>query len=414
MSTDITITRAPARIIDGALHLDGFQERDPEVVNLVVASEDAETAVHRVMQVGARALGLAQTTIDTALVETSFHGMSREFEGRLEQTVAQIGKVTQNLLDEESGTLPKALKGFAEQLDALLGKTFDPDSKKSVLALFETLLGEAAKSQVDAVRRVVDPDDEHSPLGRHRAEIVKTVKDLEEKLGKAVADVSEKIAVQKAQADLIEKSSGKGFTFEEFVHTAVSRVAVAHADIAERVGRTTGATGTQAGDEVVTLCLDDTRGAAARYVLELKDRKLGLNATYGELDRAMANREATVGLAVFSREGHSPVPGPFQFWDNYGIVVLDKDTMDDGALKLACLWARMTVRRQLSDETTEVDFDRVAALIEEGRRALDRISAIRRYHSSARKCIDQASGQAGDMTAELATVLDQIAAEISR
>jgi len=414
MSTDITITRAPARIIDGALHLDGFQERDPEVVNLVVASEDAETAVHRVMQVGARALGLAQTTLDTALVETSFDGMSREFEGRLDQTVEQISKVAQNLLDEESGTLPKALKAFAEELDALLGKTFDPDSKKSVLALFETLLGEAAKRQVDAVRRVVDPDDEDSPLGRHRAEIVKTVKELEEKLGKAVADVSEKIAVQKAQADLIEKSSGKGFTFEEFVHTAVSRVAVAHADIAERVGRTTGATGTQAGDEVVTLCLDDTRGAAVRYVLELKDRKLGLNATYGELDRAMANREATVGLAVFSREGHAPVPGPFQFWDNYGIVVLDKDTMDDGALKLACLWARMTVRRQLSDETTEVDFDRVAALIEEGRRAMDRISAIRRYHSSARKCIDQASGQAGDMTAELATVLDQIAAEISR
>jgi hypothetical protein len=94
--------------------------------------------------------------------------------------------------------------------------------------------------------------------------------------------------------------------------------------------------------------------------------------------------------------------------------VLDKDTMDDGALRLACLWARMMVRRHLSDETTEVDFDRVAALIEDGRRALDRITAIRRYHSSARKCIDQASGQAGDMTTELGTVLDQIAAEISR
>lgn len=43
-----------------------------------------------------------------------------------------------------------------------------------------------------------------------------------------------------------------------------------------------------------------------------------------------------------------------------------------------------------------------------------RITAIRRYRSSARKCIDQASGQAGDMTTELATVLDQIAAEIRR
>ena len=38
-------------------------------------------------------------------------------------------------------------------------------------------------------------------------------------------------------------------------------------------------------------------------------------------------------------------------------MVLDKDTMDGGPLKLTCLWARMMVRRQLSDETTEVDFD---------------------------------------------------------
>lgn len=149
-------------------------------------------------------------------------------------------------------------------------------------------------------------------------------------------------------------------------------------------------------------------------MLELKDRKLGLNATFEELDRAMANREAGVGLAVFSRQEHAPVPGPFHFWGSYEIVVLDKDLVDDGALRLACLWARMTVRRQLSDETSDVDFDRIAALIDEERRALDRISSIRRYHTQARKSIDQASGQAGEMTAEVEAVLDQISGELNR
>lgn len=294
-----------------------------------------------------------------------------------------------------------------------MGKTFDPDSKKSVLAAFERIFNEAAQRQLDALRRVVDPDDVDSPLGRHRTEIVKTIKDAEEKLAKAMFEISEKIAVHKAQAELLEKTaSSKGFTFEELVHKTVSRVASAHADIAEHVGRSSGATGSQVGDEVVTLCLDDTRGATARYVLELKDRKLGLNATFEELDRAMANRDAGVAVAVFSREQHAPVPGPFQFWGNYAIVVLDKELVDDGALRLARLWARMMVRLHLSDEATDVDFDRVGGLIDDGRRALDRVSTVRRYHTSARNSIEQATGQVANLATEIDAVLEAIAVAI--
>jgi hypothetical protein len=282
-----------------------------------------------------------------------------------------------------------------------------------VLAAFDRIFTEAGQRQLDAMRRIIDPDDAHSPLGRHRAEIIKRVKESEETLTRALNDISERIAVKTAQAELLEKTTGKGFSYEELVHSTISRVAAAHADVAERVGHQTGATGSRAGDEVVTLCLDDTRGATARYVLELKDRKLGKNATFEELERAMANRESGVGIAVFSREEHSPVAGPFQFWGNYAIVVLDKDVVDDGALRLACLWARMTVRRQLADPTSDVDFDRITALIDEGRRSLDRLATVRRYHSSARKSIEQASGQVGDMASELEAVLATIAKAIS-
>jgi hypothetical protein len=92
--------------------------------------------------------------------------------------------------------------------------------------------------------------------------------------------------------------------------------------------------------------------------------------------------------------------------------VLDKDRVDDGPLRLACLWARMTVRRQLADDSTDVDFERISALIEEGRRGLDRLATVRRDHSSARKSIEQAAGQVGDMASELEAVLDAIAKAI--
>jgi hypothetical protein len=414
MPKQITIKRAPARIVDGVLHLDGFEERDPEVVNFVAASDDAESAVHRIQQVGARALGLAQTSIDTNVVKTEFDEMSRDFDGKLGETVEQISKVSSALLNEETGELACALKQFTGELDALLDETFDEDSKKSVLAKFDHILDDAAKRQVDAVKRVVDPDDPDSPLGRHRREIVKAVKEIGETLSKAVAEVSEKIAVTKVQMEMSEKTASKGFGFEDIVHDSVSRVATSHGDLAERVSTLPGATGTKAGDEVVTLCLDDTLGATARYALELKDRKLGQKATFEELDRAMANREALVGIAVFSRQLHAPTGTSFAYWGNYAIVVLDKESLDDGGLRLACLWARWTVRRQLSDDGGEVSLDRVACLIDDARRALDRVTTVRRCHTSATKRISEATIQVDEMAAEVDSALDAIAAEIAR
>lgn len=414
MPKQITITKASARIEDGVLRLDGFEERDPEVVNFVAASDDAESAVHRIQQVGARALGLAQTSIDANVVKAEFDGMSRDFDGKLDATLDQIAEVASSLLDEESGDLACAFRQFASQLDELLGETFDEDSKKSALAKLERILENAARQQVEAVKRVVDPDEPDSPLGRHREEIVKAIKDVGQNLSKAVADVSEKIAVTKVQSEMMEKTAAKGFAFEEVVHEAVSRVAAPHGDLAELVGTTSGAAGTKAGDEVVTLCLDDTRGASARYTLELKDRKLGQKATFAELDRAVANREATVGIAVFSRQDYAPAPTSFSYWGNYAVVVFDKETLDDAPLRLACLWARWMVRRQLTEGEDDVSLDRVADLIDEGRRALDRITTVRRCHTTAVKRIREATGQVDEMADELAGVLDAIASEITR
>jgi hypothetical protein len=406
------INTAPAYVVEGILHLDGFEERDPEVVNFVAGSEHAESAAHRALQVGARALGLANTTIDANLVEAAFHGMSRDFDGRLGDAVEQIAMLTANLLDEESGELTRAMKRFAGELDELLGDTFDENSKRSALGKLDRILNEAARSQVQEVRKVVDPDNPDSPLGRHRAEIVKVVRDVEDKLTKAVGDVSEKIAVGKAQGELLEKTSSKGFAFEAAVHESVARIAEAHGDLAEQVGSATGAAGSRAGDEVVTLSLEDTRGVSARYVLEQKDRKLGLKATFEELDRAMANREATVGIAVFSRAEQAPTASPFAFWGNYAIAVLDKDTLDDGPVRLACLWARWMVRRALADDGSDISLDRVAGLIDEARRSMDRVSTIRRCHTSAAKRITEATGQVDEMRVEIEAVLDAIASEI--
>ena len=130
-------------------------------------------------------------------------------------------------------------------------------------------------------------------------------------------------------------TTGKGFTFEDVVHECTNRIAGAHGDLAEKTGTTTGSSGTQKGDEVVTISRDDSQGLEAHFVMEAKAKKLGMRAVVDELDAAMANREALAGIAVFSTQAQAPTSVPFQYTDTRAIVVLDKDGLDDSALRLA-------------------------------------------------------------------------------
>ena len=67
--TDRTIT---AYLRGAELVLEDFVERDPDVVAFVRETDDAELAVHRCLEMGARALRLAGATLDTQLVEHRF------------------------------------------------------------------------------------------------------------------------------------------------------------------------------------------------------------------------------------------------------------------------------------------------------------------------------------------------------
>jgi hypothetical protein len=281
-----------------------------------------------------------------------------------------------------------------------------------VIGKIEAVLNSAREAQVDAFKKVIDPTDEASPLGRYNAQLTKVVKDEVSSLRTAVNEVSEKIAVRSAEAELLEKTTIKGASFEELVHGVVSGLAAAHGDIAEETGGKSGATGGKVGDEVVTINTEDTRGAAARYTLECKDRKRGLDGILDELDEALKNREACAAIAVFSCEAYSPCATPFAYFGNRAIVVLDKNEPDDRALRLALMWARWVTRRQLAEASETVDVDQIERIVGDASRALDRVATIRRCHSSARNKIDEAGKQVTDLAGDVENALERVREEL--
>jgi hypothetical protein len=406
---------AQVEIHDGVLVVRELEEHDPEVVRTVEEADDPVEATRQCLRIGARAVRAANVSVDSDLIERRFDVMTDRFDERVEEAVEQIAGVTTNLLDQDTGVLPAALQAHRSELETLLGATFDPDSTKSVIAVLQRVLGDAHKAQTDAIRRLVTVDGDDSPLSMLQRHIARDFKDQLSDVRKDVHELSEKIAVNAAVAPVYELTTGKGFTFEDLVDASVNRIAAQHGDLAERVGRASGTAGTQKGDEVVTLSRDDTHGIEGRFVLEAKSGKLNMRKTMEELDAALENRDASAAVAVFASQACAPTSVAFHYCDNKAIVVLDKEELDDSALRLAYMWARWMVRRELSvSETDELNLARIAALIEDARRAIERGSTIKACHSKARRSIEQAGEQVAAMVGEVETALDQLAAELAK
>ncbi|MDP9280021.1 MAG: hypothetical protein M3P00_11440 [Gemmatimonadota bacterium] len=415
MATVLPITQsdgAPTARIEGdALVLDGFHEHDAQVVALAENAENIDALVHDCLAVGARALTAAQATTDVAVVEKAFGDMTDSFSRGLEEFSEEFAAKTKELLDEEQGALPRSLGEFKSEIEELLDGTFDPESKVSALAKLEEVMRKASADQVRAVRSLIDPENEDSPLGRYRTEIVKSVEKETSKLQAAFEELRSQIAVDEAKAEMFELTTKKGFTFEEELESRLIGICQPCGDVAERVGGTPGARGKK-GDFVIRINPDDVAGQDVCFTVEAKNRRMPLRDILKELDACMANRDASASVAVFAKQEQCPGDSPFQAYGNRAVVVYD---VEEGelALRLALAWGRWVVRRQLSAVADAVDLDRIGSLIESARQALRTQSTIDRALTTSANKITEAKGHLASLVADVEAALASVEREIA-
>lgn len=394
--------------VDGVIHIHNLTTADPDLLTLVVGSGDAEAVVQRAPSTGARALAIAQVSVDTAVVENSFAALETQLRSLLDDTATRVTGTTADLLGHPEHGISATLGSWKSDITSLLEQTFDPRYSDSAFGKLDTVLRDASERQLTATRRLLNPDADDSPLSR----LLTGVRDQVATVLDAVGRLAEQIATDKASAAAtaiaLERSAVKGMAFEDQVVVAVTAITAERGDVAEAVGRLDGAAGGRVGDIVVQVDPASIGGQSGGYVLECKDRRLTLKATLDELRRATENRNAYAAIAVFSGADNCPVPAPFAVFNDRAIVVYDKDDADPTALRLACAWARWIVQRESRPDHDGIDLDVVGQLIDEARRSLERVSTIKRAHSAAAKKIGEASGQVTELSAELTSVLNRI------
>jgi len=218
MAIALTSEHHPHVLIDGHdVLIDDFRESDPEVVALVRDADDPERVLHQCLGVGARALRVAGVSADAAIVEREFGKLQSAFDAKLGETLSQVGGVAERLLGEDDGELSKLLAANTAQLEAMLGETFDPDSKRSVLSKFEQAFNTLAAAQLKTLRQAVDPDDESSSLGRLRRDLLKVFNEQSEAHTKAVGEWRSGLQPARTTAEVIDLTTIKGRRFEEVV-----------------------------------------------------------------------------------------------------------------------------------------------------------------------------------------------------
>jgi hypothetical protein len=241
---------------------------------------------------------------------------------------------------ESNGDLTSDVKA---QVEGLIGE-FSLDKPDSALS---RLVGKVEAAQA-LIGNSLTLDDEASPLSRMKRELLSTIDGLAKNNTEFQAEVRATLERLQTQRETAAKSTLHGHTFEDQLGELLAAEARRLNDIHECTGNTTGVIAhCKVGDFVATLG-PDSAAPGARIVWEAKSNKsYDLAGALAELDQARKNRQAQVGVFVFSKAAAPEGLEPFTRYGNDLIILWDPDdASSDLWVKAALTVARALVIRE--------------------------------------------------------------------
>jgi hypothetical protein len=237
-------------------------------------------------------------------------------------------------------------------------------------------------------------DDEESALARLRRELLATIDQLTRNNAEFQSQLRETLARLDARKREEARTPTHGIAFEERLGAVIAFEAQRLGDLYEATGETTGAIKQcRKGDHVVELGAESA-AAHARIVWEAKEKvSYSLRAALEEIAEARRNRQAQVGVFVFSRRTAPEGLESFQRHGSDVVVVWDADdTGSDVVLRAAYSLGRaLAVRERRSDLAPQA-----MAEIERAARSVERQIA---YLDDVRKWAETVKGH-GEKIAE--------------
>ncbi len=383
------------------------------IERLVKRDGDLEQVLHR--QVGVDGSELSQTlatylgqgSILAGLMDPSAaDGFMATFRQKLgeELTTQRERIIGEFSLDNNQGALSRLVEELSErhgELGLALEKRIDDvvsefslDREDSALSRLVARV-ERAQGQIS---REFSLDQEESALARIRRELLSVIKSQGDASEHFQREVIEKLAAMTARRQESERSTRHGDDFESDVFDFLQMRSQKAGDVATRVGSTTGIIkNCKVGDAVVVLGPEHA-AVGARIAVEAKEREgFGVADALNLMDTARKNREAGIGLFVFSSRTAPNGIEPFTRYGDDIIVVWDaSDPLSDVVLGAGLSVAKaLCTRAKLQQDAQTADFsaiDRATREIERQIAGLDEITTLTgTIQSNSAKVLKRAS-----------------------
>jgi hypothetical protein len=287
---------------------------------------------------------------------TNSHGQLNEALQKKIDTV--VGEFS---LDKDDSALSRLVRNV-DQAQRTIRQEFSLDSQDSALSRLAVIL----KDTQHAIDSNLTLDGEDSALARLRRELVGI---LDKHVAtNTVFQEEVKVALGKmmARRQESERSTQHGFVFEDAVCEYLEHYARQTGDLATRTGQMTGLIkNCKKGDFVIELG-PDSAAPAAKIVLEAKqDADFNLSKSRDEIETARKNRDAQVGVFVFSRRtAPSGIEEVFRHGNDVFVVWDPEDDATDLQFKVALTLARaLCIRKEQSSRSQSADFEAISKAI---------------------------------------------------
>jgi hypothetical protein len=365
------VTATPDRLV-----IERLVVVDAPLAAFVAERPEAEQAglVERALRIGLSALQDAGASVDVEAVRREFEAMLRQAEAVNQRVADQVDAVLRQNFGDGDGRLPRTLERFLVdrgQLRAFVTELFDETRRDSAIGRMRQLLGNYFDGDASRLAQLLDPTRLGSPLHQFRAEVSAGFERLNERLTAIEAAAA-------ARGSERARSAAKGADFEDLVGELLASQVRGSGDVLDRTADEAGdVIRSRKGDFLVTLDPAVTRGADARIVVECKDRQISGRALREELAEARRNRDACVGLVVFSA-AHAPAgiaPFDIRLGDVYCVV--DPDAPDPATVGAAVRLARLLALASLREQEIEVDTAAIADALDKVRARLDAVRGLK-------------------------------------
>jgi hypothetical protein len=324
----------------------------------------------------------------------------------------QLAKTVEEALAEQRNVI---LREFSlDQKDSALSRLvseFSLDDDASALSRLSKMLA-ATSAQIG---KNLTLDDEGSALARLRRELLVTIEQLTKNNAEFQSQVRETLARLDARKREEARTPTHGIAFEERLGALLAEEAQRLGDLYEATGDTTGAIKQcRKGDYVVELGAESV-AAHARVVWEAKEKQsYSLRAALDEIGEARRNRQAQVGVFVFSRK---TAPEGVETLQRHGsdiVVVWDaEDPQSDLVLRAAYSLARaLSVRERRSDQASQAvaEIERAARSVE---RQIGYLDDVRKWAETVKGHGEKIAERSGKMAEELRRDVERLDSHVA-